>query len=245
MSAEPAFFIDDFRCHASCDPDDHNPLHLFSPVEVDRFGKALRITDVTTGRGSNVDRPPDAGARSERFRDDGSFLTLEDACFNAQPPATTYAVTVDPGLQSLDGQVLGYTWVGSVANWHRTAFSSFGDGHGVREAGGGAVLPFYARNLFSVKQWAAAVKPDDLMPTVHALTPKFVATPAAAPIERKLSVTQNRIQSYGFDVSKALGPNQKGIVWAAVENGAMVDKARTSFRPLHASLIQVTNLGGR
>ena len=46
-------------------------------------------------------------------------------------------MTVDATLTSVDGQTLGYTWVGSVENWHRTAFTSFGDGHGVWETSGG------------------------------------------------------------------------------------------------------------
>ena len=43
-----------------------------------------------------------------------------------------------------------------VENWHATAFTSFGDGHGVWESTGGTVLPFYARNFTTVQQWVAA-----------------------------------------------------------------------------------------
>ena len=127
---------------------------------------------------------------------------------------------LDPSLESVDGQTLGYTWLGTVENWHRTAFTSFGDGHGVWEASGGGVLPFYARNLFRVNQWAAPVKADDLMPLVRELTPTFSIRPSTTPIDRRLTMTPDRIQSSGFDVSKAL-TNGKGIVWAAVENGAV------------------------
>ena len=42
----------------------------------------------------------------------------------------------------LVGQLLGYTWGGLVENWHESAYTSFGDGHGVWEAGGGSTLPF-------------------------------------------------------------------------------------------------------
>ena len=52
-----------------------------------------------------------------------------------------------PTLQAADGQTLGYPWVGIVENWHERAFTSFGDGHGVWETGGGPQLPFYARNF--------------------------------------------------------------------------------------------------
>ena len=97
-----------------------------------------------------------SGSRHRRPRrrpaqDVSPSLTLEDAEYPAQPPATSYVFTLDGGIESADGQTLGYTWVGPVDNWHRTAFTSFGDGHGVWESSGGTVLPFYARNLFTVK----------------------------------------------------------------------------------------------
>ena len=77
----------------------------------------------------------------------------------AQPPDRRYAVSVAAALKSADGQTLGYPWVGIVENWHARAFTSFGDGHGVWEKDGGSQLPFYARNLRDVTQWAAAISP--------------------------------------------------------------------------------------
>ncbi len=152
-------------------------------------------------------------------------------------------MAIGAGLTSLDGQTLGYTWAGQVENWHRTAFTSFGDGHGVWEASGGSVLPFYSRNLFDVKQWASPLKPDDLMPTIRALTPTFGIRPPVDPVSRKLGVTNDRIQSHGLDVAKALGPRGTGLVWAAVENGASIPNAKRSVQAARASLVQVTNLG--
>jgi alpha-2-macroglobulin len=242
MKAESAFFVDGFACTVECDPDVYNPVHLRVPVEVVHFGKAMRISDVTAGGPRPVSSSADA-QRPARRRDDGRYLTLEDAGYNSQPPATTYAVTLDAGLQSVDGQTLGYTWLGLVENWHRSAFTSFGDGHGVWEASGGRILPFYARNLFDVKQWAAPVKADDLMPTVRALTPSFSTTPGTGAVDRRLGVSNDRIQSHGLDVSKALGPTGTGLVWAAVESGRTIPKAKSSSRNVHASVVQVTNLG--
>ncbi len=170
-------------------------------------------------------------------------LTLEDAGYPAQPPATAYVYTLDGGIKSVDGQTLGYTWVGTVDNWHRTAFTSFGDGHGVWESSGGTVLPFYARNLFTVKQWAAPLTTDTFMPAITTLAPAFAKTPPSDPVSRKLGLTNDRIQSHGLDVAKALGPRGTGIVWTAVENGESVKDARRSVQPVRASLVQVTNLG--
>ena len=63
-------------------------------------------------------------------------------------------------LRSSDGQVLGYPWLGVVDNWHRSAFTSFGDGHGVWEKDGGATLPFYSRNFQGVRLYKQKFKPD-------------------------------------------------------------------------------------
>jgi uncharacterized protein YfaS (alpha-2-macroglobulin family) len=242
MHAEPAFFIYGFQCENQCDPDDSNPVNLGTRVEIQHFAKSLRIADVTGNQSRDVAADV-AAPRSERFRDDAVYLTLEDGGYKPQPPATTYAVQLDPAFESLDGQTLGYTWLGTVTNWHRTAFTSFGDGHGVWEAGGGTVLPFYARNLFRVNQWAAPLKSDDLMPTIRSLTPEFDKHPEVAALDRRLSMTPDRIQSFGLDLGKALNPNGKGIVWAAVENGTSVENARRPRRPLRASVVQITNLG--
>ena len=60
---------------------------------------------------------------------------------------------VDPNLEAEDGQKLGYTWDTVVEFWHKMAFLSFGDGHGVWESSGGTVLPFHARNYLDTTQW--------------------------------------------------------------------------------------------
>ena len=243
MKAEPTLFVWGFDCAAKCDPDDRNPLFFHTPVPVSGFAKSIRVTDLTTGNGPQIPTPEQPAETTRRGRDSSSSLTLEDARYAAQPPATTYFVAVDAGLTSVDGQTLGYTWAGTVENWHRTAFTSFGDGHGVWEASGGSVLPFYSRNLFDVKQWASLLKTDDLMPTIRALTPTFGIRPPVDPVNRKLGITTDRIQSHGLDVSKALNPRGTGLVWAAVENGASIPNARRSVQAARASLVQVTNLG--
>jgi alpha-2-macroglobulin len=244
MKAERAFFVSGFDCPSACDPDDRNPVELRTTrVKVAEFAKALRVTDITTGAAVETPRPANPPTTMRWGSDAANSLTIEDAGFGAQPPASTYFVTLDANLTSVDGQTLGYTWAGQVENWHRTAFTSFGDGHGVWEASGGSVLPFYSRNLFAVKQWAAPLAPDDLMPTIRALTPSFNLTPQVDPVDRKLGLTNDRIQSHGLDVAKALSAKGTGLVWAAVENGGSIPNAKRSVQPKRASLVQVTNLG--
>ncbi len=250
VQAEAAFFADTFRCVVQCDPEAFNPLRLRRPVEVTDVAAATTVADITTpGRDQAVAKAKTATPRRGRDVDSTPSPTLEDAGFDAQPPAKTYAVTLDANLHSADGQTLGYTWVGIVENWHRSAFTSFGNGHGVWENTGGPVLPFYARNLQDVKQWTRRVDPSELMPTLLNLQANhFTIAPAGEGRTRALPLTVDKIQSHGLDMSDAIGRAATGLVWVAVEEGREVPRARRAYgdakRPLtRATLVQATNLG--
>jgi alpha-2-macroglobulin len=244
IEVEKAFFIDGFRCSIECDPDGWNPVRMRSEVKVAEFAKAVKAVDLTAAPARSVTKAATPRARPDYERDAGTDLTLEDAGFNAQPPSRTYAVTIDPSLTSSDGQTLGYSWSATAANWHQRAFTSFGDGHGVWESSGGLVLPFYARNFRNVTQWAAGLAPDALMPTLLKLQPGFAEKPNGAGAERKLGGAADRIVSHGLDMKAALGPQGKGLVWTAVQEGEPIanSKPYTASR-VRASVIQVTNLG--
>ncbi len=178
--------------------------------------------------------------------DVSSTLNVEDAGFDRQPPAKKWAFALSANLPSADGQTLGYPWVGIVENWHETAFTSFGDGHGVWEKDGGPQLPFYARNFKDVVQWLVPVAPADLMPRILALEKKdFTDTPMPgnAGTRRRLNVTPDQTQSHGIDLSPLLSPQGTGIAWLAMGPGAPVDQSKIPDKNTHATLVQVTNLG--
>jgi uncharacterized protein YfaS (alpha-2-macroglobulin family) len=247
VQVEPAFFVEGFRCRTGCDPDRANPLTMRNPVRVTDFARALGAADVTDpGRRVPV-TPPNAPREKDEFgeaRDVSSALTIEDAGFDAHPPARIYEVTIAPELRAADGQALGYPWMGTVENWHRQAFTSFGDGHGVWEESGGALLPFYARNFRSVTQWVARLDPRNLMPILRSLQEGgFRRAPPAPGVRRRLGVVADRIQSHGLDISAALGGARTGLLWAAVEPGEAIARARVHASDPRASLVQVTNLG--
>jgi hypothetical protein len=247
IQAEPAFFVDGFYCKAQCEPDGWNPVRMRREVSVTAFTAALTAVDITAAPERAVTKPATPPSRGEEAADAGEQLTLEDAGFAPQPPVRKYAVTARADLQSVDGQTLGYTWVGVVENWHRSAFTSFGDGHGVWEKDGGAVLPFYARNFRDVTQWAAPIQLSDLMPTLQRLQKdNFRDSPDGEGAARRLGVTADRIQSHGLDMSKALTPNGTGLVWAAVKEGEPIARAHRSSGDsdrTRSSVVQVTNLG--
>jgi uncharacterized protein YfaS (alpha-2-macroglobulin family) len=247
IKAERAFFIDDFRCSAECDADAWNPLGMTVPVSATSFANALRATDVTAGE-QQVGKAATPRARRDVEPDASERLTLEDAGFAAQAPDRKYAVSAAASLTSADGQTLGYTWLGIVENWHMRAFTSFGDGHGVWETGGGTQLPFYARNVRTITQWATPLALTDLMPRLLELQKNgFTAVPPGGGASRSLNVTADRVQSHGLNLGGALRSSGTGLVWTAVRDGDLLprthrfddsDRGRT-----RAALIQVTNLG--
>ena len=245
VQVEQAFFISGFDCKTRCNPDWRNPLIFRGEVRVADFASAVTISDVTGPQPQPVARPATPRPRQDWAPDESAYLTIEDAGYASQPPASTYAVAVSGGLRATDGQTLGYTWVGTVENWHQTAFTSFGDGHGVWETGGGPLLPFYSRNFSSVRQWAAPIAPGELMPALTTLQPRFRKAPGGQSIERRLGVDPDRIQSHGLDLGPALGGRATGLVWAAVEDGEPIARSRVADaeRPVRAAVVQVTNLG--
>jgi alpha-2-macroglobulin len=245
VQVEPAFFINGFDCVAECDPDRRNPIEMRREVKVTDFAGAVRISDVTNPASPRpVAKAEKPAPRRDYDLDEGRYLTIEDAGFPTQPPVRAYDVAIDANLRAADGQILGYTWLGTVENWHQRPFTSFGDGHGVWETGGGSVLPFYARNFRNVRQWSAALNVRELMPTLLHLEPRFDAAPSGEGAERRLGGAPDRIQSHGLDLRSALNGSTTGLVWAAVEEGEPIERARP-YRDarVRASVIQVTNLG--
>ena len=246
VEAEPAFFIDGFWCTSQCNADVRNPIRMRAPVRVGEFSRAIAATDATSG-----DAPVRKTAKPRREEDAldyGWGLVLEDAGFESQPPNRRYAVTIAPEMKSADGQTLGYRWIGVVDNWHMRAFTSFGDGEGVWEKSGGAQLPFYARNMVDVTQWAVPVSANELFPLLVRLRDQhFGESPSGAGLMRKLGGTPDRIQSHGLDLSKALTAAGSGIVWTSVHEGEPIPRSRRVAQEererTKSSVVQVTNLG--
>jgi uncharacterized protein YfaS (alpha-2-macroglobulin family) len=248
IEAEPAFFIKGFQCVSECDADNRNAVEVTSEIEVKTVAPAVSLTDVTTEK-------PQAVAKAGKPKPPGEFaldrtteFTIEDVGYDAPRPNRKYVVLVRADMKAADGQTLGYPWLGIVDNWHYRAFTSFGDGHGVWEKDGGTTLPFYARNLQNVTQWAARLQASELMPTLRRLQENgFRQTPAGPGTPRKLPVTADRIQSHGMDLASTLQPGGTGLLWTAVREGTAIPRAKTYARPgtqrTKASLVQVTNLG--
>ena len=255
IKVERALFVEGFHCTHACPADLGNHVRFTVPVKVGDFAAAVRASDVTgSGQATPVTKAAAPKPRPDFEPDETEAFSLEDAGFERQPPARTFSITIDGSLRSADGQTLGYTWAGSVENWHDRAFTSFGDGHGVWERSGGMLLPFYARNMRTITQWSQRVIPPDLMPTILRMQgdgeerrgPPFSEAPPSSPQPRQLPVTPDRIQSHGIDLAPALG-NGPGLVWAAIREGDPIEHAARAGDEdearIRSTLVQVTNLG--
>ena len=252
MQLERTFFVAGTRCSAECDPSYRNPIELTADAPLKAFAGGLQVTDISdTAKEVAVKPVREPGHRDRTWvRDDVSEPTIEDAGFDRQAPARMYALRIDPSLEAVDGQRLGYPWIGIVENWRESAFTSFGDGHGVWEPGGGRQLPFHARNFLDVTQWAVPLPLERLMSTVQSLrTHYFRSAPDGPGLSRRLTPAPDVVQSHGLDLSRALPPSNRGLVWVAVREGQPIPRARLAVEPEsggsldRSSIVQVTNLG--
>ncbi|HKR62631.1 MAG TPA: alpha-2-macroglobulin family protein, partial [Thermoanaerobaculia bacterium] len=242
VQLDQTLFVSGIDCRKECDPETRNTINLRSGPGV-RFAemrKAVSVTDLTDPAKETPVQPksvkPDFDSPSWNYGLDELGYSLL--------PAHTYRVRVAPTLVAEDKQTLGYTWTGTIENWHKSAFVSFGTGHGVWEATGGPILPFHARNFRSAKQWLAPLSIEEIMPTMLKLRESgFNVTPETKPTTRKLNLPLDKIIAVGLDLKPAIGDDNLGIVWAAIQPGDQVAKSKIYNPDPVSTVVQSTNLG--
>ncbi|MBW3670730.1 MAG: Ig-like domain-containing protein, partial [Acidobacteria bacterium] len=241
IQLNPHFFVDDFRCVEDCDPEQRHVLSFRVPVPWKDLREAATVTDTTDpSKPFVVEQEIDGDSRNWPT----TYASLADLGY-PQKPNRVYELKLDPSLRAANGEPLGYTFTGVVELLHARAFTRFGDGHGVWESEGGQIVPFYARNMKSVRQWIASISEEELVPTLIELEKSHFGTkPDVPPVVRTLSVRPNEIESHGLDLSQWLDRRGRGIVWAAIEEVTPLPGAATTDRKdLSSTVIQITNLG--
>jgi uncharacterized protein YfaS (alpha-2-macroglobulin family) len=242
IELEPTFFVQGVECVAQCDPESRNLLNFrtASGVTFDDARKAVTLTDITDPAKHVTVKPK---ATTAEYDYPSSSYGLDELGYTIAP-GHRYRVRVDPTLVADDGQKLGYAWTGTVEYWQKSAFVSFGSGHGVWEATGGPVLPFHARNFKTVKQWLSPLKLEELMPTMLRLRETgFNVTPPGKPVTRTVNTGRDKIAAIGLDLEPAIGDDNLGLAWAAVQPGEAFAKARVYDPSPVSTLVQATNLG--
>ena len=243
IELEPTFFVTGIECTAECDPERYNGISFRTGpgVRFDALRKAISVVDITDPKKEVRLQPKkvETGYDYPQWN-----FGLDELGFSIQP-ARTYRVRIDPTLTAVDGQKLGYAWSTEVEFWHRSAFVSFGSGHGVWESSGGPVLPFHARNFRSVKQWLAPLAIDELMPAMQQLRANNFAgePPLAKPQTRKLNTPKDKIAAIGLDLKPVIGDDNLGLAWAAVQAGEAIPESVVYDTQVRATLVQATNLG--
>ena len=238
----PTLFVQGVDCLSQCDPENRNAINFRtgSGVRFDEARKAVTVTDVTDPKAPVVLK----SKKSEATYDYPSWgYGLDELGYSVQP-GHRYEVRVAPSLKSEDGQTLGYEFEATIDYWHRSAFVSFGSGHGVWETSGGSILPFHVRNFTSIKQWLTPLSVDQLMPTLVRLRDSgFNVEPPSTPATRTLDLPRDKISSVGLDLSPAIGSDNRGLAWAAVQPGRAQSRSRVyDPRPV-STIVQATNLG--
>jgi alpha-2-macroglobulin len=242
LDLEHTLFVDRIDCRRECDPDWRNPIIFRSTaISFDAARKAVSVTDITDPAKEAVVKPKSV---TRAYEYPTSSYGLDELGYSLQP-GRMYAVRVDPALTAEDGQTLGHAWVAVVEVWHRSAFISFGSGHGVWESSGGSILPFHARNYRTVKQWLAPLKIDQLFPAMQQLRESnfTLAPPNAKEQTRKLNTPPDKIAAVGLDLAPAIGNDNTGLAWAAIQPLDELPRAKTYEEHIVATLVQATNLG--
>jgi alpha-2-macroglobulin len=236
----PHLFVDDFSCVENCNPEQRHVVTLRVPVDWSALREAARVTDITDPARPVVLSPT---LETERRTWPTTTASLPDLGY-PQEPNRIYELKLDPSLRAANGEPLGYTFTGVVQLLHARAFTRFGDGHGVWERDGGAIVPFYARNMKRVRQWVEPLSEERLVPTIVALQKRhFRMKPDVAPIVRSLPVESNEIQSHGLDLSKHF-ERGTGIAWIAIEElEPLPGTATGTRRDLASTVVQVSDLG--
>jgi len=235
-------FVNAMDCIAECDPEMRNGINFRSGPGL-MFGNVkpyVTVTDITDPKNEKSLKAKDV----EPEYDYPSWsYSLDELGFTLQP-GRRYRVRIGPEVAATDDQKLGYPFTATIENWNKSAFVSFGSGHGVWEATGGPVLPFHARNFRSVKQWLAPLGIDELMPTMQRLRDGgFNAAPDGQPSTRKLTLGINKISAIGFDLTPAIGNDNRGVAWVAVEPGDTMPKSKVYDPSIVSTVVQATNLG--
>jgi uncharacterized protein YfaS (alpha-2-macroglobulin family) len=242
IELEPALFVKPMECVEKCDPDSRNSINFRSGAGVmfAEVQKAVSVSDVTDAAKLVALKPKKVTAE---YDSPSWGYGLDELGYPIQP-GHSYVVRVDPSLKAFDGQTLGYVWTGAVEYWHRSAFVSFGSGHGVWESGGGPVLPFHVRNFRTVKQWLAPLKLEELMPTMLKLRESgFNVAPPGAGETRKLSIPRDKIAFVGLDLKPAIGDDNMGLAWAAIQPADPMPQSNVYDPSPVSTLVQATNLG--
>ena len=181
MELEPTLFVDEPPCLTECDPDRWNPLRLRREVLT-----ATRPQGVLADRRHHRDGQA-AGAQSRAPAADGDSdrseaFTLEDLGYDAQKPASTYALPSRPdapGDRRPDARLPVDRRRRELARDARSPASATATASG-RSTGGTRAAVLRAQLHAPCSSGSRPSRPRELMPTILALQANGFRSPPEA-----------------------------------------------------------------
>jgi uncharacterized protein YfaS (alpha-2-macroglobulin family) len=233
----PVFFAGGPGCTVGCYPGDAGQFHLTVGANLSAIRAALTVTDRRPDRVVAHDVGPSQGPDHVSLH-----VNLSDFQLPRMLPMAERLIVLDPTLGAIDGQELGYRWVGVIQTGHEPA-ALFVPGS-VVEARDGGRLAYSIRNYGQVVERVQPVAVEALVPTLRRLA---VARPPAPGIEGSriaLAGQPDEAETRTLDLASTLEAG-RGFAWVSVEPGAPLAGSRP-WRPADprwVNVVQVTDLG--
>jgi uncharacterized protein YfaS (alpha-2-macroglobulin family) len=244
LRLEPTFFIEENRCATPCDPEGRSDIQFRRGIDFDALAPALTVRNLTRG-GAVVARSDSASSRRGTYRapDGYTSLAIADAGY-MQPPATTWQLELDETLTAVDGQTLGYRWIGVSETMHARAVAVFtGSLWEANARGGRGTALIIARNVERAGLFVEPAGEADVIPRLLELRNPRSLVSRSMPRSLTLPLTPDAVQAHGIDLTSAL-EDGRGFAWVGVRPQSTLSGAVTDRSPAtSATLLQVTNLG--
>jgi uncharacterized protein YfaS (alpha-2-macroglobulin family) len=220
-------------------------LDFSKRVSDDECFKNLKIFDLTDNKEAIIKRTSDVSS------EDDYRHSLKK--FGFEPEAGhKYLIRIDENLKSVDGESLGYPAYAVAAITLSDAYVSFGEGEGVWESARGTTVPFYAKNVKTVKQNIIPLNKEEIIST---LKRGFSYYDEERGLEKKLEkgeireikgLKPDKVFNAGLNLKPYLNEEGKGIVYAEIELDKPIENApiyNDYYWREKKSIIQVTDLG--
>jgi hypothetical protein len=215
-------------------------IALRRPARLEDVTRAVTVTAVEPGGEAIVPRTSVGPTNATR-----PDYSLSGLGFPAPPWMSTWFVSLDPSLESADGQVLGYPWLEVIEAGHAGVALSI-EGR-TWEARNGPRLPLLALNVTAASESLARLSVQDILPALRAAE-SGRGSPSPSPgMVRAIPVTPDRRQVHQIDLQSYLSPGGTGVVGLAIRATGVIPGSRPgpwgSTRPGESVVVQVTNLG--
>lgn len=218
---------------------DEIALNFSKNVSEEECFKNLKIFDVTANKEAIIDGTGILSSVQDNYH------SLKKFGFKPEV-GHRYLVRIDENLKSSYGETLGYPAYAMFKIVFSPAYLSFGEGEGVWESAKGTIVPFYAKNVKTVKQNIVSLNKEEIIPILKK-TFSYKKLKEGEIREIK-GLKPEKIFNAGLDLKPYLNEDGKGVVYAQIEidkplEGVPLYDNYYYYKRVTESVIQVTDIG--